>query len=878
MAFKDYKDFSNTVGTTAGNVINSHIQNNYLANSGLSTTAIAAIKLGDSVLSNANCRYQHQEWMQENNCFNPDNVHASAIYCSKIKGLQAIPTFSTIQEIEKELLLSRLEKTPEQLYDINNQKFADMSFLDKITHIENYVSYMGMAVAGNVYDAVHSITDVVGNGVGNITTEILNFGSQLFSQKDEEYSLYFPMQEFIQQQFSPPKSYTNIPTYDQPKLLNFQEFVGNLHIPINIEEPTIDLTEKDTEYYPPFIWTYSSSDKSRTFSVGVVLLNGTVIPIFKGNPLALLDDSRAVNASGYSNEIVSEAGIYSWELVYNAKINDKYYGINIQQRTKNQTNGMNQVEQEYKQQVNAKFNKITGLSPELLQKYLDAQVQNQVCDLRIQLPKQPPEEVKFGEINEIGEKDGKLQIIYVDKFTIHGFNGAYIQESLIYDGKGTNTVSADDEFLDIHVERKSTNGKDATEDRKKIAQDYYEQAKVRYYQVTGLPHEVVDPNRPKPTTRFEKEVEAKLYDRLTNKWMDIKELNDEQKNMYNSIIGINNGDTFWDRHQHENVVTFVKNYYQYSTTGKDNLQQLAKVTDKQSEEFFQGLKKVNPQKNEELTRYEVEQKKMAYNQNGEYSREQIIYDVNKRLLQNDISMGNIVNTLSTTGNSVGAYSIAYIDKEFMHLKNRGFVDYGGAKISQFGSFASQGYINSAITSHITNSIGLMEATEKWSDEFLTDWVAPNVYGCSSLAMSTAICFTNDKFKHMNAGERFQMITGNAVQANSYSMGSYLWDIAKTKKIGATAKTMGAIMNKTLENYGLLYLAGLGGMLPSVGLMLVSRGINWALFKDKVNYDLKKMNDNEKCNKVFANHYYANAVLDNCDNYWEKRILLHQINC
>ena len=74
MAFKDYEDFSNTVGTTTGNVINSHFQNNYLANSGLSTTTIAAIKLGDSVLSNANCRYQHQNWMQENNCFNPDKL------------------------------------------------------------------------------------------------------------------------------------------------------------------------------------------------------------------------------------------------------------------------------------------------------------------------------------------------------------------------------------------------------------------------------------------------------------------------------------------------------------------------------------------------------------------------------------------------------------------------------------------------------------------------------------------------------------------------------------------------------------------------------------------------------------------------------------
>ena len=873
MVFKDYEDFSHTVGSTVGHMVNSHIQKDFIANSGLSTTAINALKLGDAILSNASCRYEQQNLMSE---FNPDNVHTSAIYCSNLTGLQAIPTFSKIQEIEKQLLISRLEKTPQQLYNVNNQKFMDMPFLDQITHIENYVSYVGLGVAANVYDAVHLVTDSIGNGIGNITTSVLNFGGNLFSQKDEENPIYFPIQEFIDQKFSFPKSYSDIPTYEQPNFLNFQGFAGDIHIPINIEEPKIDLIEKDKECYPPFIWKFSSSDKSRKFTIGFVMIStGYIIPVFEGNPLALLDDSRTVNGSGYGNEIVSEAGIYSWELVYKAKINDKFYGINIEQRTKNQKNGMNQVEQEYKKQVKVKFNQITGLSPDILQKYLDNQVADNVCDLRIQLPKQPPKEVKFGEINGIGEKDGKLQIIYVDEFTIHGFNGAYIQESLIYGGEGTNTVSADNDFLDIHVERKSTNGKDATENRKKIVQDYYDQAKVRYYQVTGLPHESVDPDRAKPTTRYEKEVEAKLYDRLIDEWIETKELNDEQKNIYNSIIRVNNGNTFWERHQHEDVVTFVKNYYQYLTTGKDNLQQLVEVSEEQSKKFFQDLKKVNPEKNADLTRYEVLQKKMAYNKNGEYSRKQIIYDVNNRLLQNDISMGNLVNTLSTSGNSVGAYSLAYIDKEFMHLKNHGFVDYGLMKINQFGSFASQGYVNSAITSHITSSIGLMEATEKWSDEFLSDWVAPNVYGCSSLAVSSLMCFKNDKFKHMNTGERFQMITGNALQSNAYPMGNYLWDIAKTKKIGATAKTIGMAMSKTLENYGLQYLTGLGGLLPSIGLLLINRGINWALFKDKVNYDLAEINKQLKIKNIIDNQKICDNFCKTSASELEKLIVMRK---
>ena len=494
-------------------------------------------------------------------------------------------------------------------------------------------------------------------------------------------------------------------------------------------------------------------------------------------------------------------------------------------------------------------------------------------------------------------------------FNINGFKGTCYSEGHISHWKYQQAARVDDDFLDIHVRTKNYHGSKA---RNAAEAEYYRQAKIRLYQVTGLPHELVNPNRKKPTIRYEKAVENLLIKILMNKWMDEKKLTQKQREYYEAIlrqdkdvitITINQTGkkeqvyevpqdskdfdyeqedpkskqkkkykkyvkkelTYFDKHKHEDIITYVKKWYNYWQTGKDDACDPGDITAEDKKEFFNEQKKAQTEGNNALTSFENAQKALEKNHQGNYTRTMVIYDINKEIVKYNVSAENVFAIGESASTSVGACTIAYADLEYEHFRKKGVFGYSSYKVKQLCSFYAQNFASSAATNHVSTSIGLMSFTDKWSDDFMNDWVAPNVGAAFGTGISAMTCYYDNKFKHMNTGERIQMIGENTLRANISYIIKFLFP--KSDSAFYTAIT------SKLEQYGLGFMTGIA---PSVGILLANRVVNWVIYKDKCDYELEDVVRMEKTKQINAKQQIVSDVMENCQGYWEKQIAIKKM--
>lgn len=761
----NYNKFAETTGNIAGNLVNSKIHESAIAASGIPAPVIAFSEVGDTILGNMSCQFDAANWMFENHKFNIDNVQISREYCSKMALLDAIPTFSTIQAVQKDLWIESLKKTPDELYIYDNRNFGDLSVFEKITHVMNHGIYATQAVAGSFYDTYNSIFGAVGNAVSYVTTNSMIKAHDWFKTEDPIANNLSVNNLSVNNTFVNPfnicgllseEIYWNKRFFSMPYTANQFQLVQNNNYPCR------------------FSYHYSTGEP-RYFEWSVSFTNYGLNISIAGNPLALTDREHNFNINGFKGTCYSEGHISHWKYQQAARI--------------------------------------------------------------------------------------------------------------------------DDDFLDIHVITKNYHGSKA---RNAAEAEYYRQAKIRFYQVTGLPHELINPNRKKPTIRYEKAVENLLIKILMNKWIAEKKLSNKERAYYEAIlrqdkeveiIKVNGKDvkvyevdkkskdfdyeetqdgktrkfkkyvkkelTYFDLHCQEDIITFVRKWIKYWQTGEDDAIDPGDILSKEKNDFLKELKKRETEGNDSLTRFENAQKALAENHQGEYTRMRVIYDINKEILKYDVSAENVFLVGKSAGSSLGMSSIAYCDIEFEELKRRGFFDYSKYKTQQFGSFYAQNYISTAVTNHLTTSIGLMSFADKWSDDFMNDWVAPNIGATIGTSISAVNCLLNDRYDKMNMGEKIQMITENTLRVNISTISKYFFP-------------------NGLINFGDAFPKFMPDLVSGVGLLLATRLINWAIFKDNFNYDLAEINQQLKIKDIIDNQKKCDDFCKTSQNEWEKLIVMRKM--
>ena len=321
-------------------------------------------------------------------------------------------------------------------------------------------------------------------------------------------------------------------------------------------------------------------------------------------------------------------------------------------------------------------------------------------------------------------------------------------------------------LLDIDIRTSEYNhSKDAEANGEKIT---LIEIKKKSFYCTGLPYEAFLPDNPfnEPKTFYELFRNKKFTDYLFHKWCDLNNLSDEDKDKLEAYYFHNGGDedsTYWDRHNHENPVTFLYNYFcgKDPTMTPDEYQNKAiRIKDEQSKETRQNA-----------VDFETNERGDFDKGTGHYARTSVFIYANLQFLLDDISIGNFCNTGVQSVESVTLNTIVYFDKEVNNILSNP-LKYSYDKLSILSKTYQQIYLTRELALHLTTLAIYTDIPLKMFSYF----ISPNIGILSGLLVSRI--YENTEKGHSNLlsrREKIYNITTNAIKVNISAISNYLKD-------------------------------------------------------------------------------------------------------
>ena len=116
------------------------------------------------------------------------------------------------------------------------------------------------------------------------------------------------------------------------------------------------------------------------------------------------------------------------------------------------------------------------------------------------------------------------------------------------------------EIFDINTT--SSNHNNSEESIQEVLNKVTNEIKDNAYVCTGIPYEVYFKDDPfnDPKTFYEIYKNMKFLENLLNNWFEFNKLSIEDINKINAYLNYNSDDTYWNRHKHENPISFLYNY------------------------------------------------------------------------------------------------------------------------------------------------------------------------------------------------------------------------------------------------------------------------------------------------------------------------------
>ena len=239
---------------------------------------------------------------------------------------------------------------------------------------------------------------------------------------------------------------------------------------------------------------------------------------------------------------------------------------------------------------------------------------------------------------------------------------------------------------------------------------------------------------------------------------------------------------------------------------------------KNFEEFLEELKKIrNKANNNSLNEYNNQQKNDMNNNQNEYSIEKIRYFVHRELIKHEISTEFIYQITSSSITSNLLFSLVYIDKEYLRIRNEGGM-YIPNKSLEITCGCIQSFGTTIIADHISVDLKLKPFLFFISNEIFDNVISPNIQLMTSYGVSSIIHRNND---NTNMGRKIFDITENVLKTNSINL---------MKGFSKTTLFVDTLIEKNITSYSKLKTLILG-VLGSSGteLAVADRSLlYWAL--------------------------------------------------
>lgn len=355
----------------------------------------------------------------------------------------------------------------------------------------------------------------------------------------------------------------------------------------------------------------------------------------------------------------------------------------------------------------------------------------------------------------------------VNQVKIMGINAVEVDE------QHKNLILADDyyytvvnPFFNIEIKVHSCGGTNHMRRKQEALEEFKRQFKENAYACTGFSWEnYVEQNKDKPEkTLYHQYVEFVLREVLYKKWKELNNLTPEEiatldnylakeqkfdVNIFDYLIILWNNwkkfgckissylipdkiekttGNYWDKHEGENLIIFLYNIYILWKTGKEvQSTPVTTMTPEQYQEFIIELNKKRSQANKSQSQQEEKDEKgVAENGTGKYSRMEITKYANKKLFENNISTGTMVAVAGSTISGSMLFSVAYLDKEIETINYIGIKNYFKGKIKGNARMFMESYTSMLVSSHATLTFCLTEYSEKFSKEMLEDFIVPHI--------------------------------------------------------------------------------------------------------------------------------------------------------
>lgn len=479
----------------------------------------------------------------------------------------------------------------------------------------------------------------------------------------------------------------------------------------------------------------------------------------------------------------------------------------------------------------------------------------------------------------------------VNQVKIMGINAVEVDE------QHKNLILADDyyytvvnPFFNIEIKVHSCGGTNHMRRKQEALEEFKRQFKENAYACTGFSWEnYVEQNKDKPEkTLYHQYVEFVLREVLYKKWKELNNLTPEEiatldnylakeqkfdVNIFDYLIILWNNwkkfgckissylipdkiekttGNYWDKHEGENLIIFLYNIYILWKTGKEvQSTPVTTMTPEQYQEFIIELNKKRSQANKSQSQQEEKDEKgVAENGTGKYSRMEITKYANKKLFENNISTGTMVAVAGSTISGSMLFSVAYLDKEIETINYIGIKNYFKGKIKGNARMFMESYTSMLVSSHATLTFCLTEYSEKFSKEMLEDFIVPHIGLVSNTLVSNVTNWDidiEDRIYYFFEGI-FRINIGKVISC--------------VKNFFSITTSLGDLIIAKLTEYGIMLSSFFTTYIPVIGSMLFYRfarklimGRNDIPPIAMVNTDIQRMVNNqirlEKFKKIYS---------------------------
>ena len=878
----DFHEFSNAVGNIVGEHVNSSIITNIAGKTN------KGFEYAKTIGSISSCNYDKKSWLKDHNLFTIENNQRAESYCAQL-GFDS--TYGSYLALTPSLENARLHRI-DYLQSLSNEKIfnltstnANNGFIDDITLNVYELNYKLNELLGDrIYRPFNDTINAPGHYVGDIVTNGMNHVHDGFIKVENQV-------EFDINQYTKKSFYDNI---DIGSFFNFDQ----TPVPIgpmldsdttNIRKPFVDIDFNFDQTPVPFGPMLDSDATNIRKPFVDIDFNFDQTPVPMG---PFLNPDTNIPIIDINNGWLRYMGFDDKGIRFNYKFNQSN-GVDLHWNPLQLANDFKHWSDLTNINVGYNFNGTYlgyNFNPfKGRERYFSITGYMNGASGDGWIASGTP--LVFFDNNRTVNIDGS-------KFEIN------VEQHWNYKKGFYKKIYYDNDFFDIYLRSTGKHTKDAIEAFK---QEYVQQMGIKCYQVLGIPYdtlvrsqnkddskksntEILDKtlnnvfekyfnkkgknikifdktfnkkvhvNDPSKISRYEKAVLNKRDGILFEEWCEVNKITEHDKQLY-FMPRTDSSKSFYDRNKHLNPIDFVKEYLNkdyYDTIEYIKLHnpEAAKnicpteviVSDKEREDFYKGKK--NDRTDEDNARLEDTRQTVmneASSHQGRFTRSNIIYDVNKSLINYDISVENFVNTASSSLFSLGVGSLVYLDKDIEYIKNNGLFSYVGSKSSQFGKNYASIYGTQVIANHTTTTIGFCKFADNWSDEFLSGVVAPNIYCSVGMAASIGrLAFDSELSKSLNEGEKIKMVTENFFIVNS----KYIVQMLDSVKYAFSDSQIQLVTQNIdlfstfLTAHNLLWMLPLGKAII-IGLFI--RFIGYLMTKDKCNVDIVAFKDQVKKN-------------------------------